>query len=146
LTPSQEAEHPGILHNRGNEYLHYEDDWYIIAARKNEYVFIYYKGNNDAWQGYGGATVYTRESTFPDKYAPEMRAAAAKVGLKWDDFTLTDNTCKAAPPKQKLQEVLAGDIESGLKSFSRGFTVIETGKGLRVGRFGGRHWVKVRVG
>ena len=46
--------------NHDNDYLNYQDDWYILASKPNEYVLIYYKGNNDAWQGYGGATVYTR--------------------------------------------------------------------------------------
>lgn len=49
-----------MLRNRGNEYLHYEDDWYILGFKPNKYALIYYKGNNDAWQGYGGATVYTK--------------------------------------------------------------------------------------
>ena len=42
-----------------------EDDWYIIASKPDEYIFIYYRGNNDAWKGYGGATVYTRASALP---------------------------------------------------------------------------------
>ena len=33
---------------------------YIIASKPDEYVFVYYRGQNDAWKGYGGATVYTR--------------------------------------------------------------------------------------
>ena len=33
---------------------------YVIAYKPDEYAFIYYRGNNDAWSGYGGATVYTR--------------------------------------------------------------------------------------
>ena len=56
--PAQE--NPAILWNHGNEYLHYEDDWYVLASKPNEYVLVYYKGGNDAWKGYGGATVYTR--------------------------------------------------------------------------------------
>ena len=51
---------PAILYNGGNDYLHYEDTWYILASKPNEYVVIYYIGNNDAWKGYGGGTVYTR--------------------------------------------------------------------------------------
>jgi violaxanthin de-epoxidase len=49
-----------VLWNHDNEYLHYNDDWYILASKPDEYLLIYYKGNNDAWKGYGGATVYTR--------------------------------------------------------------------------------------
>ena len=58
--PSQSQENPALLWNHGNEYLNYEDDWYILASKPNEYVLIYYKGGNDAWKGYGGSTVYTR--------------------------------------------------------------------------------------
>ncbi len=57
---SQDMVKPAVLRNRGNEYLHYEDDWYILAFKPDKYALIYYKGNNDAWQGYGGATVYTK--------------------------------------------------------------------------------------
>lgn len=27
---------------------------------------MYYRGNNDAWDGYGGGTLYTRSSTVPE--------------------------------------------------------------------------------
>ena len=27
---------------------------YVVAWKPDEYAFIYYKGNNDAWKGYGG--------------------------------------------------------------------------------------------
>ena len=53
---------PAVLWNHDNEYLHYNDDWYILASKPDEYLLIYYKGNNDAWKGYGGATVYTRHA------------------------------------------------------------------------------------
>ena len=58
--PAQDPVKPAVLRNRGNEYLHYEDDWYILGFKPDKYALIYYKGNNDAWQGYGGATVYTK--------------------------------------------------------------------------------------
>ncbi len=51
---------PAYLRNDNNKYLNYTDDWYILASKPDEYVVIYYRGNNDAWKGYGGATVYTR--------------------------------------------------------------------------------------
>ena len=86
----------GILYNHDNEFLHYQDDWYILAARDQQYVVVYYRGSNDAWDGYGGAVVYTREPAFPTRYAGEVDAALGKVGLKFADFTLTDNTCRAA--------------------------------------------------
>ena len=51
---------PAVLYNGGNEYLHYEDTWYILSSKPDEYVLVYYVGNNDAWKGYGGGTVYSR--------------------------------------------------------------------------------------
>ena len=57
---SQNEERPGQLRNDGNDFLSYTDDWYILGWKKDAYAVIYYKGNNDAWKGYGGATVYTR--------------------------------------------------------------------------------------
>ncbi len=51
---------PAYLRNDNNKYLNYTDDWYILAQKPDEYVVIYYRGNNDAWKGYGGATIYTR--------------------------------------------------------------------------------------
>merc|ERR1712128_102123 len=49
-----------------------------------------------------GAVVYTKEPAFPKEFIPDMREAVQKVGLKWDDFVLTDNTCKAR--ESKLEE------------------------------------------
>lgn len=52
---------PGHLFNHDNiEPLHYEDDWYIVTSDPDKYIFVFYHGDNDAWKGYGGATVYTR--------------------------------------------------------------------------------------
>merc|ERR1712195_368231 len=76
----------GILYNHDNDFLHYEDDWYVLAAKDQKYVVVYYRGNNDAWDGYGGAVVYTKEPAFPKEFIPEMREAVEKVGLKWEDF------------------------------------------------------------
>jgi violaxanthin de-epoxidase len=39
---------------------------YILASKPDSYVVIYYKGTNDAWDGYGGATVYTRARQLPE--------------------------------------------------------------------------------
>ena len=97
-----DATRQGVLYNHDNDFLHYEDDWYILAAADQKYVVVYYRGNNDAWDGYGGAVVYTRAPAFPKEYIPEVRAAVEKVGLKWEDFVLTDNTCKAR--ESKLEE------------------------------------------
>ena len=56
----QNKDRPGYLRNDGNDFLNYTDDWYILGWKPDAYAVIYYKGNNDAWKGYGGATVYTR--------------------------------------------------------------------------------------
>lgn len=56
----QNKDRPGYLRNDGNDFLSYTDDWYILGWKPDVYAVIYYKGNNDAWKGYGGATVYTR--------------------------------------------------------------------------------------
>jgi len=99
----QDATRPGILYNHGNEFLNYQDDWYVLAEKKDAYVVIYYRGSNDAWDGYGGCTVYTREPAFPKQYTKEVSDAVAKIGLKFQDFTLTDNTCK--PRESRLEEI-----------------------------------------
>jgi hypothetical protein len=31
------------MYNHDNEYLHYQDDWYIIASKPGKYVFVYYR-------------------------------------------------------------------------------------------------------
>lgn len=51
LNSERLQEDPALLLNRGNDYLHYEDDWYIVGSKPDVYQFIYYKGNNDAWKG-----------------------------------------------------------------------------------------------
>jgi len=93
----QEPDGKAILHNNGNVMLHYQDDWYIPAYKEGEYVYIYYRGTNDAWDGYGGATVYATTPTLNPDWIPELEAASKKVGVKWSDFVITDNSCKPAP-------------------------------------------------
>ncbi|EFJ12748.1 hypothetical protein SELMODRAFT_123552, partial [Selaginella moellendorffii] len=92
---------PGVLSNHDNEYLNYREDWFIVSARLNkqpdDYIFVYYTGSNDAWDGYGGAVVYTRSSSLPKSIVPELRLAAAKVGLDFDNFKTTDNSCTPQP-------------------------------------------------
>lgn len=75
---------------------------YILSSKiKNgpdDYVFVYYRGSNDAWDGYGGAVVYTKSNTLPESIVPELRRAAASAGLDFSKFTKTDNTCGPEPP------------------------------------------------
>lgn len=69
-----------------------------IEKKPTDYVFIYYRGKNDAWDGYGGAVVYTRSRTLPPSIVPELQAAAKRVNLDFNKFTATDNTCGPEAP------------------------------------------------
>jgi violaxanthin de-epoxidase len=71
-------------------------------------------GNNDAWRGYGGAVVYTRDAKLPESLKPRLREAAKKIH-NWDfdkDFVITDNTCKVLDQGEvvKLREQFAGKV------------------------------------
>jgi violaxanthin de-epoxidase len=134
----KQQDNPAVLFNGGNEYLHYEDTWYILDSKPDEYAVIYYIGNNDAWKGYGGATIYSRSAKLPEQYIPQFKAAVEKVGLNWSDFKVTDNTCKGHPMTGNFfskAEKFAEDelkaveyaIDNDLKSFGKGFTVLEQG-------------------
>ncbi|KAF3783452.1 Violaxanthin de-epoxidase [Nymphaea thermarum] len=113
----QDPMQPGILYNHNNEFLHYEDDWYILSSKiegkPDDYIFVYYRGRNDAWDGYGGAVVYTRSKVLPDNIIPELEMAASRVGLDFKKFIRTDNTCGPEPP---LVERLEKKIEEGEKT------------------------------
>lgn len=94
----QDPETPAILYNHDNEFLHYTDDWYIVSTKPDNYIFVYYRGSNDAWDGYGGAVVYSRTPNLDPEVIPEIREAAARLNLDFDAFTENDNTCAPAPP------------------------------------------------
>ncbi|KAL3807919.1 hypothetical protein ACHAXA_000358 [Cyclostephanos tholiformis] len=114
----QDPNNPAHLINHDNEYLHYQDDWYIVdyAADDNKegtppFAFVYYRGENDAWIGYGGAVVYTRDAKLPEVLLPRLREAARKVNFDFDkDFTLTDNSCRVMRDDERimLREKFAG--------------------------------------
>ena len=110
---------PGHLLNHNNEYLHYQDDWYILdyATDNNKegvppFCFVYYRGSNDAWDGYGGAFIYTRDAKLPPALLPRLRVAAQKVNFQFDkDFTLTDNSCPVQSDNPLvLKEKFAGKV------------------------------------
>lgn len=92
----QDPKNPAHLINHDNEYLHYKDDWYVIDYEPDDFVLVYYKGSNDAWDGYGGSFLYTREPTVRPELIPRLEKAVASMGLKykWSDYALTDNSCK----------------------------------------------------
>jgi len=108
------------LINHDNEYLHYKDDWYVLDYEPDDnsagippFALIYYRGSNDAWDGYGGAVVYTRDSKLPESLRPRLREAVKKVNFDFDkDFTITDNTCKTIDAGEAvlLREKFAGKM------------------------------------
>jgi violaxanthin de-epoxidase len=115
----QDPNDPSHLINHDNEYLHYKDDWWIIdyEYENNEkgvppFAFVYYRGSNDAWDGYGGVVVYTRDAALPKELIPRLREAAKKINYDFDkDFTITDNSCPAElsdGEKVLLREKFAG--------------------------------------
>ncbi|CAO2836593.1 unnamed protein product [Amaranthus hypochondriacus] len=116
----QDPSQPGILYNHDNEYLHYQDDWYILSSKienqPDDYIFVYYRGRNDAWDGYGGAVIYTRSATLPETIVPELEKAARSVGRDFSTFIRTDNTCGPEPP---LVERLEKTVEEGEKTIIR---------------------------
>ena len=92
----QDPKNPAHLINHDNDYLHYKDDWYVIDYEPDDFVLVYYKGSNDAWDGYGGSFLYSRDSYVRPELIPRLEKAVASMGLKyqWSDYVQTDNTCK----------------------------------------------------
>lgn len=89
---------PALLRNTDNEYLHYEDDWYVLDSQagndESAFVLVYYRGRNDAWDGYGGAVLYTRTPYPSPQVVERARTACDKTNIfKWEDMTIPDNTC-----------------------------------------------------
>ncbi|XP_010528777.1 PREDICTED: violaxanthin de-epoxidase, chloroplastic [Tarenaya hassleriana] len=129
----QDPNQPGILYNHDNEYLHYQDDWYILSSKvengPDDYVFVYYRGRNDAWDGYGGAVVYTRSAVLPNNIVPELERAAKSVGRDFSKFIRTDNTCGPEPP---LVERIEKTVEEGERTIIREVEQIE-GEVAKVG-------------
>jgi violaxanthin de-epoxidase len=64
---------------------------YVLDYEPDNFVLVYYMGSNDAWDGYGGAFLYTRSPTVNPQLVPRLEAAVQKMGLKyrWSDFTIT---------------------------------------------------------
>lgn len=118
----QDKEQPGILYNHDNEFLHYQDDWYILGYEQDKYFVVYYRGTNDAWDGYGGAVVYTRSPTLPKEYIPAIKKALEPVNIRWEDFQLTDNSCRAS--ETKIEE-LEADLQFVETKVARGLLLAE---------------------
>lgn len=107
---------PGLLLNRGNEYLNYQDDWYVLDHGFEDdpeqgFVLIYYRGQNDAWAGYGGGTLYTRSKTISPEVLERVREATAKAKVPYDKYwKVTDNTCAAEGDPAKLRTIYAEKV------------------------------------
>lgn len=104
-----DPERPGVLYNHNNEYLHYEDDWYILDHSDEDdnekgFILVYYRGRNDAWDGYGGAVLYTRSKTVPEAIIPRLEKACQAAGIDWAKFIRTDNTCNQIVDPLRLRE------------------------------------------
>lgn len=93
-----------------------------VENKPDDYIFIYYRGRNDAWDGYGGAVVYTRSPELPETIIPELDNAAKNVGRDFTKFITTDNTCGPEPP---LIERLEKTVEEGEKTIIREVEQIE---------------------
>ena len=116
----QDPEQPAHLINHDNEYLHYQDDWYIIDYEPDNnpsgtppFALVYYRGSNDAWIGYGGVVVYTRDAKLPESLIPRLREDVKKINFDFDnDFVITDNSCKAMDESETvlLREKFAGKV------------------------------------
>ncbi|KAL2549409.1 Violaxanthin de-epoxidase [Forsythia ovata] len=122
----QDPKYPGILYNHDNEFLHYQDDWYILSSKienkPDDYIFVYYRGRNDAWDGYGGAVLYTRSAVLPESIVPEVKKAAQSINRDFNQFIKTDNTCGPEPP---LVERLEKTVEEGEKTIVKEVEEIE---------------------
>ncbi|RWW35139.1 hypothetical protein BHE74_00023284 [Ensete ventricosum] len=107
---------------------------YIISSKvenkEDDYIFVYYRGRNDAWDGYGGAVVYTRSAVLPESIVPELEKAAKSVGHEFSKFMRTDNTCGPEPP---LVERLEKTVEEGERTIIREVEQIE-GEVEEIGR------------
>lgn len=107
---------------------------YILSSKiensPDDYAFVYYRGSNDAWDGYGGVVVYTRSSVLPEAIVPELEKAAKSVGRDFNKFIKTNNTCGPEPP---LVERLEKTVEEGEKAIIREVEEIE-GQVEKVGK------------
>ena len=135
-----DPEAPGVLLNHDNEFLHYQDDWYVIESNDDFFV-VYYRGQNDAWVGYGGAVVYAREPKLNPAWVPRLREVidtklanidGSTRSIRWDDFKVTDNACKPRPsipnivPPRDL-DTLGADVIAIEKDIQGGAAVLERG-------------------
>ena len=101
-----------------------------IENKQDDYIFVYYRGRNDAWDGYGGAVVYTRSAVLPESIVPELERAAKSIGRNFNKFIKTDNTCG---PEPTIVERLEKTVEEGEKIIIKEVEQIE-GEVEKVGK------------
>lgn len=101
-----------------------------IENKQDDYIFVYYRGRNDAWDGYGGAVVYTRSAVLPESIVPELERAAKSIGRDFNEFIKTDNTCG---PEPTIVERLEKTVEEGEKTIIKEVEQIE-GEVEKVGK------------
>ena len=88
---------PGILLVKTGK-LNQRETWYILDyshVKGEEFVLVSYNGVNDAWAGFSGAVLYTREKEVPARTRARAEAALTKAGIEPGDMVMTDNTCGA---------------------------------------------------
>lgn len=93
-----------------------------IEGKPEDYIFVYYRGRNDAWDGYGGAVLYTRSAVLPESIVPELEKAAQSVGRDFKTFIRTNNTCGPEPP---LIDRLEKTAEAGERTIIKEVEEIE---------------------
>jgi len=130
----QQPDKEGHLVDTGGEFLHFSDDWYVLGSKfeggDNDYLLVYYRGNNDAWLGYGGGFIYTRAASLPEAIVPQVKEQLAAAGLDWNKWTITDNTC-GPEPRVLEEEVL--EAEEALTGLEKRFvTAVENEVGVEV--------------
>jgi len=122
---------PGVFENHDNEYLHYQDDWFVLDHGNEEnpdlgFVLIYYRGRNDAWAGYGGGTLYTRSPKVTPEILEKVCEATAKANVPFYKYwKITDNTCPTVTDPIKMRsQYLEKLLEQGELSVEEQLTYI----------------------
>jgi len=62
---------------------------------------VYYRGKNDAWDGYGGAVLYTRARVASQSVTDRAAAATQRAGIDFRSFQRADNTCSELKDSQR---------------------------------------------
>lgn len=120
----QDPNEPALLINDGNDFLNYSDNWYIASSQLDggplDHVLVYYRGSNDAWDGYGGVVLYTRQPVMPKALTGRIKAACDRLpNVRYADLKPTNNLCQSEPAliqrlektTEKTEKILERAIE-----------------------------------